>query len=212
MKVLIACEFSGNVRDAFRALGHDAVSCDLIPSETPGPHHEGDVLGILGEGWDLMIAHPPCTYLTSSGNRWLYTTETSRSGALTGFARWEALIEGAVFVRRLLEAPIPRIAVENPRMNRHATAIVGRRADQIVEPWMFGHPETKATGLWLKGLPPLMPTDDASDVMRSLPTRERNRIHYTPPSADRWKLRSVTYPGLAAAMAEQWGRALEAAA
>lgn len=212
LSVLVACEYSGTVRDAFIAAGHHAVSCDLLPTDVPGPHYQGDVFDIINDGWDLLVAHPPCTYLTSSGNRWLHTSEPSASGALTGPARWAALVEGATFVRRLLEAPIPRIAVENPRMNRHAKAIVGRGPDQIVHPWMFGHPETKATGLWLKNLPPLVATDDVRDIMAALPTRERNRIHYTPPSADRWKIRSTTYPGLAAAMAQQWSDTAEAVA
>lgn len=212
LRVLVACEYSGTVRDAFIARGHDAVSCDLLPTDAPGPHYQGDVFDIIGDGFDLMIAHPPCTYLTSSGNRWLHTAELSKNGALTGPARWAALVEGATFVRRLLAAPIPRIAVENPRMNRHAQAIVERGPDQIVHPWMFGHPETKATGLWLKGLPPLVATDDARTIMAGLPIAERNRIHYTPPSADRWKIRSTTYAGLAAGMAEQWGDLDEAEA
>lgn len=195
MRVLVACEYSGVVRDAFLARGHDATSCDLLPTDSPGPHYEGDVFDVLGDGWDLMIAHPPCTYLTNSGVRWL-TTQPKR---------WQELIEGAAFFRELLHAPIPRIAVENPVMHKWAALIVGRRQDQVVQPWMFGHLESKATGLWLKGLPPLMPTSDLRAATMQLPASERNRIHYVPPGADRWKVRSITYAGIAEAMADQWG-------
>jgi hypothetical protein len=207
VRVLVACEYSGAVRDAFLRVGHYAMSCDLLPSESSaGDHHQGDVRDVLHQGWDLLIAHPPCTYLTNSANGHLYRTEPSKSlDVLTGPERWQALIEGAVFFRQLLDAPIAKIAVENPVMNGYARSIVGRRHDQIVQPWMFGHPETKATGLWLKGLPPLMPTDDVRDIMATLPAKERARIHHLSPSADRWKIRSTTYPGIAAAMADQWG-------
>lgn len=199
MKVLIACEFSGTVRDAFRRAGHDAVSCDLLPTEAPGPHHQGDVREILGDGWDLMIAHPECTYLTKSGVRWLHSDIT----------RWTKLIDGATFFRSMLEAPIPRIAVENPVMHRYATSIIGRRQDQVVQPWMFGHPEKKGTGLWLKNLPPLTPTNDVRADMAGRPRRETDRIHYVPPGPERWRIRSRTYLGIAEAMAEQWGRLSE---
>jgi hypothetical protein len=195
MRVLVACEFSGAVRDAFITKGHDAMSCDLLPSETPGPHHQGDVLDVLDDGWDLMIAHPPCTYLTNSGVRWLHSDHD----------RWKLMLDGAVFFRRLLEAPIPRVAVENPIMHGYAAKIVGRRQDQVIQPWMFGHPEQKATGLWLRGLPPLVATEDVKAAMLALPKAESQRVHYASPGADRWKLRSVTYAGIAAAMAEQWG-------
>lgn len=200
LRVLVACEYSGVVRDAFIARGHDAVSCDLLPTDSPGPHRQGDVRDLLGEGWDLMIAHPPCTYLTNAGVRWL----SSQPG------RWRDLIEGAVFFRSLLEAPIPRIAVENPVMHKWASQIVGTRQSQVVQPWMFGHAENKATGLWLRGLPPLMPTSDLRAATAALPARERNRIHYVPPGPDRWKIRSITYAGIAAAMADQWGAHIEA--
>ena len=202
MRVLVACEYSGAVRDAFIAAGHDAVSCDLLPTDAPGPHHQGDVLDIINDSWDLMVAHPPCTYLCNSGVRWLSTDIT----------RWPHMIDGAVFFRRLLDAPIPRIAVENPIMHKYAASIIGRRQDQVVQPWMFGHPEKKGTGLWLKGLPPLMPTDDVRDVMATLPAKEQSRIHYASPGPDRWKLRSTTFTGIAAAMADQWGAVCEVAA
>lgn len=197
MRVLVACEFSGAVRDAFTRAGHDAMSCDLLPTESPGPHHQGDVFDVIGDGWDLMVAHPPCTYLTNSGVRWLHSDPE----------RWKHMIDAAVFFRDLLNAPIPRVAVENPVMHGYAARIIGQRQTQVVQPWMFGHPETKGTGLWLRGLPPLMPTDDVRDVLRTLPAKERARVHYASPGPDRWKLRSVTYAGIAQAMADQWGAA-----
>jgi site-specific DNA-cytosine methylase len=180
MKVLVACEYSGAVRDAFRAKGHEAVSCDLLPTEVPGPHYEGDVRDIINANWDLMIAHPPCTHLAVSGARWFKDKRDEQAQALD-------------FVRFLLAAPIPRIALENPIsiISSHV-----RKPDQIVQPWQFGHGETKATCLWLKGLPRLVPTDVVDG-------REA-RIHKMPPSPDRWRERSRTYAGIAAAMAEQW--------
>lgn len=189
MKVLIACEFSGVVRDAFRALGHDAWSCDLLPSDRLGPHTQGDVLAILDQGWDLMIAHPPCTHLCSSGARWFAKKQAEQLAAIA-------------FVKLLWAAPIARIAIENP-IGVLSTRFA--KPTQIIQPWQFGHPETKATCLWLRGLPPLHPTNDVRDVMLSLPLKERTRIHYASPGPERWKLRSVTYSGIAAAMAAQWG-------
>jgi hypothetical protein len=205
VKVLVGCEYSGIVRDAFTALGHDAMSCDLLPTESPGPHHQGDVLDILGDGWDLAVFHPPCTYLTNAANGSLWSTKPSRPDALKGPARWAALIDGATFVRRLLDCDIPRIAIENPVMNGHAQKIVGRRPDQTIQPWMFGHTESKAICLWLRGLPPLITGEDAQAAMMQLPRTERTRIHYTPPGPDRAKIRSRFYPGVAEAMALQWG-------
>lgn len=195
MKVLIGCEYSGRVRDAFIAAGHDAMSCDLLPTDAPGPHYEGDIFDVINDGWDLAIFHPPCTYLTNSGVRWLGERPD----------RWKDLIDGAVFFRDLLNAPIPRVAVENPVMHGYARKIVGSRATQIIHPWEHGHPESKATGLWLRGLPPLMPTDNVKAVMQSLTPAERNRIHRVPPGPDRWKIRSTTFQGIANAMADQWG-------
>ena len=180
-RVLIACEFSGRVRDAFAAKGHDAWSCDLIPTESPGNHIVGDVRSCLNERWDLIIAHPPCTYLAVSGARWFASRRSETAAALT-------------FVRLLLSAPCPAIALENP-ISLISTAI--RKPDQIIQPWMFGHPETKATCLWLKGLPPLTPTNVVEG-------RAAN-VHRMAPCPDRWKKRSRTYPGIAAAMAQQWG-------
>ena len=181
MKVLVACEYSGAVRDAFRARGHEAVSCDLLPSEAPGPHYEGDVRNILDANWDLMIAHPPCTHLAVSGARWFKDKQQEQAEALE-------------FVRLLLAANIPRIALENP-VSIISTRI--RKPDQIIQPWQFGHGETKATCLWLKNLPPLRPTNIVEG-------REA-RVHKMAPSPDRWKERSRTYQGIADAMAEQWG-------
>lgn len=181
MRILIACEFSGIVRSAFLARGHDAWSCDLLPSETPGPHIQGDVTTILGQGWDLMIAHPPCRYLAVSGARWFKDRIQEQSAAIA-------------FVGWLMAAPIERIALENP-ISVISTHI--RKPDQIVQPWQFGHPETKATCLWLKNLPKLVPTNIVEG--------RRPRVHHEPPSPDRWKNRSRTLLGLAAAFAEQWG-------
>ena len=181
MKVLVACEYSGAVRDAFLAKGHQAMSCDLLPTDSPGPHYQGDVRDILNDGWDLMVAHPPCTHLAVSGARWFKDKLVAQAEALE-------------FVRLLLGAPVPRIALENP-VNIISSRI--RKPTQVIQPWMFGHGETKATCLWLKGLPKLQPTDIVEG-------REQ-RIHKMPPSPDRWKLRSVTYSGIAAAMADQWG-------
>jgi hypothetical protein len=205
LRVLIACEFSGTVRDAFIRAGHDAMSCDLLPSESDfGPHYQGDVFDVLDDGWDLMVAHPPCTYLTNAANGSLYRTTDSPSGALTGPARWEALIEGALFFRRLLDAPIPRVAIENPVMNGYARSIIGRGPDQVVQPWMFGHEESKAICLWLRGLPPLITTEDVRASMLAKPKAEWARVHWTPPGAERSKIRSLFFRGVADAFAEQW--------
>lgn len=197
MRVLVACEFSGAVRDAFTARGHDAMSCDLLPAETPGKHYQGDALDLAGEPFDLVIAHPPCTYLSNSGVRWLDTEP----------GRWARLEVAAGFFAAMARFSAPRIAIENPIQHRHAIARHGLgRPHQVIQPWMFGHPETKATGLWLYGLPPLMPTSDEREFMATLPAMERNRIHYVPPGADRGRVRSVTFAGIADAMADQWTR------
>jgi len=184
------------VRDAFRRAGHDAVSCDLLPTEAPGPHHVGDARELLDQGWDLLIAHPPCTYLTRAGQRWLNAPDDDNPRALKGAPRWAAVDDAIALFRAFLDAPIPLVAVENPRPGSHVTHAIGKPT-QVIQPWMFGHGETKATGLWLKGLMPLLPTN-------IVPGRD-SRIHRLPPSPDRWKLRSITYPGIAAAMAQQWG-------
>jgi len=201
MKVLIACEYSGIVRDAFAALGHEAVSCDILPTDSPGEHYQGDVMDIINNEWDLMIAHPPCTYLCNSGVSWLYRDAKKMKAT----DRWDRMLNGAEFFKSLLYANIPKIAVENPIMHKYARNIVGANATQYVQPYHFGHSESKRTGLWLKNLPPLTATDDVYEEWKVLPKHEAQRLHYLPPSADRWKLRSATYKGIATAMAEQWG-------
>lgn len=181
MKVLVACEFSGRVRDAFINQGHDAISADLLPSETPGPHWVGDIRGMDLSGFDLMVAHPPCTHLAVSGARWFKEKAKEQAEALE-------------FVQWLLDLPIPRIALENP-VSVISTNI--RKPDQIIQPYMFGDPFKKTTCLWLKNLPPLVATNDLGDG--------EQECWKLGPSPDRWKLRSRTYPGIATAMAEQWG-------
>lgn len=187
LRILVACEYSGAVRDSFIALGHDAVSCDLLPTDVPGPHYQGDVKDIINDGWDMLIAFPPCTYLCSSGMHW--TTRGLRDPQLT-----EDALE---FVRYLLDAPIPHIALENP-IGCISSRI--RKPDCIIQPWQFGHPETKATCLWLKNLPKLQPTNVVEG-------REQ-RIWKLPPDPNRWKERSKTFTGIAAAMADQWSKYL----
>lgn len=185
MRVLIACEYSGRVREAFRARGHDAWSCDLLPSEDDSPHHmQGDVMGLfLGRPWDLMIAHPPCTHLAASGARHF---EAKRADGRQQ--------EAIGFFLALARAPVPLIAIENPVC---VMSSVWRKPDQVLHPWQYGHGETKATCLWLKGLPPLIPTDIVEG--------REPRVHRMPPGPNRWKERSRTYQGIANAMADQWG-------
>ena len=185
MKVLVACEFSGVVREAFKAKGHDAWSCDLLPTEIPGNHIQIDVLRILNGDWDLMIGHPPCTRLCNSGVMWLERRNL-----------WEDMMSGARFFNKLKNARIPKICIENPIPHKYAVDIIGKY-DQIIQPWQFGHGESKATCLWLKNLPKLAPTNIVSGRYQ--------RLHRLPPSKDRAKLRSITYQGIANAMAEQWG-------
>ncbi len=195
MKVLVACEFSGIVREAFTKRGHDAWSCDLLDTEIPGQHIKGDVLEILDDGWDLMIAHPPCPYLTNTAVSWLHKRPE----------RWAELDKAADFFRLFLEHPCERICVENPIPHKYAVERIGRKYDQLVQPYMFGHPERKATCFWLKGLPPLRETNNVKKEMEMLPKNQQQRLHYLPPSEDRWKNRSRTYQGIAEAMATQWG-------
>jgi len=196
MRVLVACEFSAIVRDAFIERGHDAYSVDLLPTEgDPEWHYQDDALVVAREcGWDLVIAHPPCTRLTKAGVRWLHERDL-----------WKEMREAAGFFRSFLELDVPMVAVENPVMHRYATEVVGRKQDQVVQPWMFGHLESKGTGLWLKGLPPLVPTEDVKASTMALTPKERDRAHWAAPGPDRWKMRSRTYAGIAAAMADQWG-------
>ena len=196
MRVLVACEYSGKVREAFRSKGHDAWSCDLLPADDASPYHiQGDVLEILNDGWDLLIGHPPCTYLCNSGVSWLHKIPE----------RWDQMREGAEFFKALWDSNIPKIAIENPIMHKYAKEIIGSTQTQLIQPYQFGHPESKATCLWLKGLDPLEETDNVKEVWKSLPKKEAQRLHMLPPSADRWKLRSETYQGIADAMADQWG-------
>lgn len=196
MKILIACEYSGAVRDAFLARGHEALSCDLLSTDSPGPHYQGDVRDILSDGWDLMVAHPPCTYLCSSGLHW--------NKRVPGRAKLTE--EALAFVRLLLDAPIERIALENP-IGCISTRI--RKYDQIIQPWQFGHDASKATCLWLKNLRPLVPTNIIPARMVNGRRRWANQTdsgqNNVPPGPNQWKIRSETYKGIAEAMADQWG-------
>lgn len=206
MRVLIACEFSGIVRDAFAARGHEAWSCDLIPSQTPGNHHCGPLEDWIGSGreWDLIIAHPPCTYLCNSGVRWLYR---SGRGRVRDADRWKRMEYACAFFAMIWARDCPRVCIENPIMHRHALRELSRgsatlaglvlRGPQIIQPWQFGHGETKATCLWTRGLPALKPTRIVSG--------RTPRVHHASPGPDRWKERSRTYAGIARAMAQQWG-------
>ena len=195
MKVLVACEYSGIVRDAFAAKGHDAWSCDILPTESPGNHFQGDVLKHLDKGWDLMIAHPPCTHLAVSGARWF--TE--------GKKPWSLQIEALDFVRKLLDAPIDKIALENP-VSVISTKI--RKPNQIIQPFQFGHDVSKKTCLWLKNLPNLKPTKIVKPDIVLVNGKKMSRMHYESfklPSKERSKVRSKFYTGIAKAMADQWG-------
>lgn len=209
MRVLIACEYSGIVRDAFIAMGHDAMSCDFLPTERPGPHYQGDVRDILDQGWDLMIAHPDCTYLTVSAE-WCYKDDPGKNmstGVLFGADRRAAREEALTFVKLLMDAPIPKIAIENP------VGVIGSRirpADQYIQPYEYGHDASKRTGLWLKGLPLLRPTEMVEPRMVDGRPRWANQTdsgqNRLGPSDDRWKERARTYEGWAKAMAAQWGK------
>ena len=200
MRVLGAWEYSGAVRDAFIAKGHDAFSCDLLPTETEGPHIHGDVNMILGYSWDLVIAHPPCTRLCNSGVRWLHERNL-----------WDEMRVAAQFFLNCLNANSPKVAVENPIMHKYALDIVGRGPDFSCQPYDFGDAATKRTCFWIRGLYPLKPTSshqhdfflDQTEVIAKEDIKAE--VHHMPPSEDRWKLRSTTYPGIAYAMAEQWG-------
>lgn len=223
MRVLVACEYSGVVRDEFLKLGHEAISCDLLPTDKPGPHYQGDVFDLINWnplerfsfsdgfgrttcwlpngkkenslGFDLMIAHPPCTFLCNSGVSWLHKD----------ISRWPKLFDGAEFLKKLLNSSIPRIAVENPIMHKYSKSIIAIRPTQTIQPWMFGHAESKGTCLWLKNLPPLVETNNVKEQFLKLPKKDAQRLHYASPGKDRWKIRSTTFEGIATAMAEQWG-------
>lgn len=192
MKVLIGCEYSGIVRDAFIAKGHEAMSCDLLPTESPGPHYQGDIFDVIDYPWDLAIFHPPCTDLAVSGAAWFKAKQMngSQQASVSFFMR---------LVRR--SEHIPKVAIENPVC---IMSTLWRKPDQVIQPWMFGHPESKATCLWLKGLPVLKESNNVYEQFEKLPKDEQQKMHYLPPSKDRWKLRSATYPGVADAMANQW--------
>lgn len=205
MKVLVACEYSGAVRDAFNALGHDATSCDLLPSDKGGKHYQGSVLDIINRGWDLMVAHPPCTYLAVSGNRWLYNKDGSKNAE-----RWENRAEALEFVRLLMDAPIERIAIENP-VSVISSQI--RKADQVIQPWQFGDEAQKTTCLWLKNLPQLKPTKIVGKGEfitfksgKKHPKWYADAFSKAKTKAERQKLRSKTFQGIADAMAWQWGK------
>jgi len=185
LKILVACEYSGVVRDAFLSMGHEAVSCDLLPTDVPGAHYQGDMFDIAGSGWDLIIAHPPCTAICVSGNR--------------HYANTDARVDGANFVKRIWDLPIDKLAIENP-VGVINSLLADMPKPQYIQPWQFGHGETKKTGLWKRGLADLVPTDIVDG-------REQ-RIWKLPPSADRWKIRSTTFAGIAKAMARQWGSCL----
>ena len=185
MTWLIACEYSGRVRDAMLAIGIDAVSCDLLPSEADGPHIQGDVTEQLQRRWKGVIAHPPCTRLCNSGVRWLHERDL-----------WQDMADAAAFFRACLNANAPRVAVENPVMHRYGLQAVGHRPDFTIQPWQFGDPFTKRTCFWTRNLPPLQPTNIVSE--------RKAACHLASPGPDRWKERSRTYPGIAAAIASQW--------
>ena len=203
MRVLVACEFSGVVRNAFARLGHDAWSCDLMPSERPGNHYQGDVRDILDHGWDLMIGHPECTYLANSGAKHLYAGMKKKNGRNAD--RWDKMEAGAAFFRLLLNANIPRKAIENPIIHGHARNLIGHGCNQIIQPWQFGHQEMKATCLWLQNVPPLLPTHIVGPPPKDPEERKKwAKVHRMPPGPNRQKNRSRTYEGIAEAMATQW--------
>lgn len=225
-RILVACEYSGVVRDAFAARGWDAWSCDLLESERSGAqHYVGDVRDMLEQDWDLMVAHPPCTFLSNSGAKHLYVDWTLEQRVhymevlgeeLTGrspipdIERWKNMQEAADFFNLLWNADVPHVAVENPVMHGHGIKRVNGRATQFVQPWMFGHLETKRTGFRLKNLPPLVPSDNVFETFKTLPKSETHKVHRMSPGPDRWKERSRTYQGIGDAMAEQWGAYVEA--
>ncbi len=187
-QILIACEYSGRVRDAFIRHGHNAISCDLLPSETPGPHIQGDVIDLLQQQWDLVIAHPPCTRLCNSGVRWLHERNL-----------WDDVQAACDFFNACLAANAPHVAVENPVMHKYAREHIKRGPNFTVQPWQFGDNTKKRTCFWTKNLPPLVPTSTLDG------STARSDAHMTSPGPNRWKERSRTYPGLAEAMATQWG-------
>ena len=214
-RVLVACEYSGIVRDAFASRGWDAWSCDLLPSERPeGQHVQGDVIPLLEDKWDLLIAHPPCTYLSNSGAKHLYLGKSKADKEALGYRRdperWTNMEDAARFFNIFLSTNIPHVAVENPIMHGHGVALVGGKATQFVQPYHFGHLESKKTGLRLINLPPLQHTEDVTIHFKTLPKSETHKVHRASPGPDRWKERSRTFPAIAQAMADQWGPLVEA--
>lgn len=214
LNIIVACEFSGMVRDSFLDLGHNAISCDLLPCESvkytnPQLHYQGNVLDILTEHplthqpYDLMIAHPPCTFMTNAGVRWLYIKD-EQGNTIRNESRWSNLNKAATFFLQLYNAPIPHICIENPIMHKHAKQLIGVEQSQIIQPWMFNHLENKATCLWLRNLPFLKETNNVKHLMKGLPKSQTDKCHYMAPSADRSKLRSITYQGIAHAIATQY--------
>jgi hypothetical protein len=203
MKIICACEFSGTVSGAFRDRGHDAWSCDLLPTEGRYPeyHYEGDVFDILNDGWDMMIGHPECRFLTNSGVRWLYKKGIKTNGR--DETRWANMRSGGEFFQKLRDCGIPRIALENPVPHSYALEYMGPYS-QIIQPWQFGHTENKKTALWLFGLPLLQETNNVKHLMKNMPKRETDKTHYMSPGKDRGKRRSVFFQGIGDAMADQW--------
>jgi len=212
-RILVACEYSGYVRDAFAARGWDAWSCDLEPTERPGNHIQGDVIPLLEQDWDLLVAHPPCTYLSNSGAGHMYLgkgkAEKARLGYTIDPVRWRNMEEAAAFFNIFLNTNIPHVAVENPIMHGWGMERVGGAATQFVQPYHFGHLETKKTGLRLINLPPLVATDDKTELFKTLPKSETHKVHRASPGPQRWKDRSRTFPAIAQAMADQWGPYVE---
>ncbi|GAA4391932.1 hypothetical protein [Hymenobacter koreensis] len=205
MRIIVGCEASQKITKALRARGYEAYSCDILPAYGGHPewHFQEDIFAVLArEQFDFGIFHPPCTYLCNSGVRWLWNKDGTRNEQ-----RWRDMEDGARFFKRLLDLPMNK-ALENPVMHKYAVEIIGRRQDQVVQPWMFGHMEQKATGFWLDGLPLLQPTDNVKEAMMALPRNERERIHFLPNTPDRWKIRSETFAGIAEAMADQWTNAV----
>ena len=195
MKVLVGCEYSGVVRDAFIAKGHDAMSCDLLPTDKPGPHYQGDVFDLIGNGWDLIIMHPPCTALTVAGNKWYGEGQPKYNERLASAEWTEGLWLNCLYA-------CPKVCFENPVGVLTRLTLMPKA--NYVQPYQFGHLEQKKTGLFLHGLPPLVETNNVYDEMMKLSKRDRERVFYLPPSPDRWKIRSTTYQGIAEAMANQW--------
>jgi hypothetical protein len=196
MKILIACEYSGRVRDAFLKMGHDAISCDILPTDVEGPHFQGDVRIMLDKEWDMIIAHPPCTFLTNAGARWLYEKP----------GRWGEMEMACDFFNLFLDHPAKKKCVENPVMHGHAKKLIRRDFTQSIQPHQFGHPENKRTCLHLDGLPNLIPSNDVREIMKTMTYAEKNKVHHCAPGPNRWKIRSTTYQGVADAMASQWGK------